>query len=269
MSYSINIIGAGRIGQVLARLFVLNNIAQLNAVCNRSLESGKLAIDFIGEGTALADVSELPTADMTFITTPDDVIASCAQQLAENSLKPGSIIVHCCGAKPADILKPVKKHDVLIASAHPLFSFGDRKTSLEQFAGAYVSLDGDKEACDHLQTLFAKLGAHTFMIDSRYKTNYHIGAVFASNFLPLLTHAATQCFQSANIDEETSRHITHKLMQNTLNNLQVTETIADALTGPLKRGDSALIEQHIASLENTDLHDLYITLTNASKVLVD
>ena len=49
---TLNIIGAGRVGQTLARLWHARAVFQIGAVCNRSIGSAQAAVTFIDAGKA-------------------------------------------------------------------------------------------------------------------------------------------------------------------------------------------------------------------------
>ena len=78
----INIIGAGKLGKTIARLLVINKVGIIEGVCNRSLESSNTAVQFIGQGKAYATIADLPSADIVFITTSDDLIEHLNTALA-------------------------------------------------------------------------------------------------------------------------------------------------------------------------------------------
>lgn len=83
MSLVVNIIGAGKLGKTLGRLIVQNQLANLGGIYNRSVESRKEAIEFIGAGTAINELNLMPEADITLISTPDFQIENTSETLAQ------------------------------------------------------------------------------------------------------------------------------------------------------------------------------------------
>jgi prephenate dehydrogenase len=81
---TVNIIGAGKLGKTIMKLIVLKEAGTVQGVCNSSLSSSKAAVEFIGQGKAYANISNLPAADITFITTPDDSIEKCSIELSQS-----------------------------------------------------------------------------------------------------------------------------------------------------------------------------------------
>ena len=71
---TLNIIGAGHVGQVLGHL--LSRLAgwEVQDVCNRTLHSSEQAVAFIGSGRPVANWNELRHADITLLSVADDQI---------------------------------------------------------------------------------------------------------------------------------------------------------------------------------------------------
>src|SRR4051794_6847976 len=75
---TLNIIGCGKVGKTLGRLWTEHGGFRVQDVLNRSLESGTEAISFVGAGRAVENYAGLRAADVYMIATADDRIAdSC------------------------------------------------------------------------------------------------------------------------------------------------------------------------------------------------
>ena len=257
MSIKINFIGVGRLGKTIAKQIIGRNIALIQGVCNRSLESGKKAIASIGQGKAFASIQELPPADITFITTYDDVLESCCQKLAKSpNLKSGSIVLHCSGSLSSDLLISVKEKQCYIASAHPMRSFS-KSSNIKSNDLTYCALEGDQEALNLLSHLFKKMNYSIYQINKKNKVIYHTAAVFASNYLVTLCDSALSCLNNAGIMREDGIKIILNLMKNTLDNLDFAQSTERVLTGPISRGDLEVIKRHLQVLSKTNLIELY------------
>lgn len=270
MSYCVNIIGAGRTGKTLGSLLSKHKAANIQAICNRSSASGATAIAFIGEGAYCPTIQALPSADITFITTPDEQIAPICEQLSHNPhLRPGSLVLHCSGVLDSGVLLPLKEKGSYIASVHPLRSFACPTISQEEYAGTYCAIEGDSEALPVIHALFQAIGSICYTIDPGKKALYHAAGVFASNYLVTLSEQALLCMQTAGVDRQTARNALHRLMQSTLNNLKKTDSAQQALTGPLQRADYATVQKHLEALENTPQKNLYAVLGKATLDLTE
>ena len=257
-------IGAGHLGQTIAHLLCNNPLFRIGAVCNTSEASTSQAIAFIGGGVYCPSIAKLPPADITFITTPDDLISSICETLSHNNqIKPKSIVLHCSGSLSSDALLSVKKHNCYVASVHPMRSFANPELSVTQYQGTYCAMEGDDEALDVLQDVFHSIGSLTYLIDQRKKSLYHAAGVFASNYIVTLSQQALLCFEEAGVEKEIAMPIITTLMQSTVSNLAATLSPDTSLTGPIQRGDRSTIIKHLVALESP-MKELYSLMGEAT-----
>ncbi|MFC3909234.1 Rossmann-like and DUF2520 domain-containing protein [Legionella dresdenensis] len=263
--FSINIIGAGNLGKTIGRLLVSKKLAAVKGVWSRTPANTLTALEFIGEGATISHFSELPYADITFITTPDDFIDStCAALAQQNHLNPGQAVVHCSGSLSSDILLPAAEAGCFTASLHPMRSFANPALSVQQFAGTYCALEGHPEAVDRLQSLFNQAQAITFFLDKDKKSLYHAAGVIASNYVVTLAKQAANCLHEAQVPEEVAMRLIVNLMRGTVTNLENTLSAEKSLTGPIQRGDIATIEKHLNAFTDLSLKKLYAMLAQAT-----
>ncbi len=246
-----NIIGAGHVGQVLARLLVERAGWQIQDVCNRSLESSAAAIDFIGSGRALAHLADLRPAQVTLLTVSDDQILPCCEQLSQGVSIDNGILLHCSGALASTIMQAARQRHCLLASVHPIRSFADPTQALAQFEGTFCGIEGDAAALAGLQAALSAIGARSVLIDATAKTLYHAAAVFACNYLNPLIDIALRTWQAAGVTPEQARELAQPLAQQTLDNIFRLGP-AQALSGPIARGDWATVARQQAALAAWD-----------------
>lgn len=271
---TVNIIGAGRVGQALGLALASKQLAIIKGVCNQSLGSAQRAVQYIGAGLACSELNALPQAQLTIISCNDDAIAQMVTALSTLSFKKKSIFLHCSGALSSDILAPLTQKNALIASVHPLRAFTNISSS-EAFHDCFCTIEGDAQAKVILRPLFQSLGAIVTEVNKDKKLQYHAAAVMASNYLITLAHCSNQLFEDANITPELAKSMTQDLMQRSLDNLQ-DKTFKSALTGPLQRGDIQCITQHLEALRafpninalyrSAALNTLQITDLDSTKV---
>jgi predicted short-subunit dehydrogenase-like oxidoreductase (DUF2520 family) len=267
---TINFIGCGRLGRIIARLFVLQKAGTVLGITNTSLQSAQSAVDFIGQGTAVEVVEKLPEAMVYFIATRDDCVRdTCEQLVALKRLKRNTVIIHCSGALFVDVLNSAKNAGCLIANVHPIKSFANPETSVHAFAGTYCAFDGDEEALPYVKQLFEAIGGQIFKINQENKKLYHAAMVMANNYLVTLHYHATQNLMASGIDETIAKTLASNLMIDALNNLQSLDH-ASALTGPLQRGDLQTIENHLNALKNNPLtRHIYTSLGKGTLTLTN
>ncbi|MBV8660290.1 MAG: DUF2520 domain-containing protein [Burkholderiales bacterium] len=246
---SLNLIGAGRLGRTLARLWVDQHLVQMGAVVARQTEHAEAAARFIGAGQPMTNLPAT-LANITLIATPDDAIESIALALAPHA-RSGQIYVHCSGALSSAALVPLRAAGAAVASVHPLKSFASPEHAITDFTGTYCSTEGDADALARLSPIFTDIGARLFTIDPQAKTLYHAAAVLACNDLVALMEGALRAMGAAGVDRATAWEALRPLITSTLTNLDLMGTRA-ALTGPVARGDVATVARQTAALSQYD-----------------
>ncbi|MDD3935917.1 Rossmann-like and DUF2520 domain-containing protein [Rhodoferax sp.] len=237
---TINLIGGGRVGQTLGRLLAQDEKYQVQDLLTRSTVSAGQALAFIGSGRTVSKMQDMRPADLWLLAVPDGQIAPVAAALARCDRLPPATAFHASGALSADILNPLQDKGWQVASAHCLLSFASPQLALAQFAGTPCALEGDAQTLVELRQLFTRLGAQCFDVRAQDKMLYHAGAIFATNFLPVLQDLAEQLWQHTGMPLPMVQHLRASLLQNSVNNINNLGPQA-ALTGPAARGDLALV----------------------------
>ncbi|WP_237065686.1 Rossmann-like and DUF2520 domain-containing protein [Microbulbifer guangxiensis] len=250
---TLNIIGAGKLGRTLGRLWQERSFFHVHGVCNRSLESSRHAVDFIGAGEARSSLDSMPAADCWLIASPDSeierlaaVLASHLDTLATRSAQ--TTVFHCSGALGSEVLEVC--HPASIASAHPVHSFANPARSLETLSGSAVAMEGDENAVAILKDAFSALGCRTLSIASEHKSLYHAGSVFACNYLTVLMGLSLQCLERAGIRQEDALALLQPIvLQTARNNMELGPEAS--LTGPIARGDTMTVSKQLRVLAET------------------
>lgn len=188
---TLNIVGAGRLGKVVARLARDSGRYRVAGVCNRERASTAAAVAFIGAGRACVSLEAMPAADMWLLAVPDGEIAVVAAELARRRdwTRP-ALVFHASGACEAALLAPLAELGVRCASLHPAFSFADAARALDTFAGTRCALEGEASACAELETLARAIGGEPFRLAPGGKAAYHAALCVASNYLVTLAALA-------------------------------------------------------------------------------
>ncbi|MBJ6727592.1 Rossmann-like and DUF2520 domain-containing protein [Geomesophilobacter sediminis] len=245
----VTIIGCGKVGKTLGRLWHRNGVFAIGEILNRSPESAADAAAFIGAGTPVADFSELGPADVFLIAAADGALASCAESLGRTGLvSGGSVVCHLSGALPSSVLLPAVISGGAVASVHPVRSFADPAVSAESFAGTWCGMEADPRALPLLEEAFAAIGGMPFSIDPQYKTLYHCGSVMVCNYLNALIEAGLRAYGKGGLSRETALQVMEPLVRGTLDNVFRVGP-AEALTGPISRGDAEVVGRQIAALD--------------------
>lgn len=262
MAITLNVIGAGRAGRTLARVLAAGGAVVIGDVFDEQRSVAAAAVEFIGGGRAAPALPAMQAAGAWMLTTTDANIVPAGKALAASGLlAAGDVVFHCSGATPSQALKDVMPATVAVASVHPLRSFADPATAAATFAGAYCAAEGDEAALARLTAAFESAGARVARIDARFKTVYHAASVIVCNYLAALMEAGLQSYIKAGLDRAAATRMMEPLVRETLDNIFKLGT-ADALTGPIARGDSAIVKRQIEALEqwNPAIAGVYRTL---------
>ncbi len=201
----------------------------------------------------------VPKVDLLFITTQDGIIRKIAEELTSKGLVISEQVwIHCSGSLSSQVLRVVEDAAVKCLSIHPLQSFANVPEALNLLQGTHFGVEGEAEEIG--ERLVRDLGGIPHRLTATNKTLYHAGAVVASNYLVVVASLAVKLFAQAGIRSEDALESLIPLMKGTLHNLSEVG-LPQALTGPIARGDSAVVRGHLKQLE-TQQAAIYRALGN-------
>jgi predicted short-subunit dehydrogenase-like oxidoreductase (DUF2520 family) len=171
--------------------------------------------------------------DLVVIATPDGMVADVAARMEPDD---DSVVAHLAGALTLGVLGPHER----TASMHPLRAIPFPTTPL---VGAWFAVAGDPLA----GLAVADLGGRPFAVDDENRVAYHAAAVIASNHLVALLGQVERVAATAGVPLLAFLD----LVRGTVDNVEALGP-ADALTGPVRRGDWDTVERHIVALEDDE-----------------
>jgi len=238
-------IGAGTVGTALS-VRLSNKGYQVIAVSSRSQTSArKLARAVSGCQAFDSNQDVADAAELIFITTPDDAIASVASEIHWHT---GQSVVHCSGALSTDILKSAKKPGAQVGAFHPLQTFASVKQAIDNIPGSTFAVEAEEPLLNTLKDMAITLDGHWIELKANDKVVYHAAAVIACNYLVTLVKLATDLWQSFNIPPSQATQALLPLIRGTIHNID-TVGIPQCLTGPIARGDVETIKKHLDALQ--------------------
>ena len=244
----INIIGSGKLGRTLVRLFTDHQLLQPGDFYNRSPQHSRAAVEFCGGGRICHALTEMDDAQIWLIATPDDAIAEVARALASSGKSwANTVVFHASGLHSSALLEPLKSKGAAVASAHPVHSFAEPQQSLSSYTGTACTIEGDSLATERLSTLFAQIGSTVIPVTEDGKALYHAATVVAANYLVALQQVALDMLEQAGIAQQDAEQILQPLMAQSLQNTRQNKPVK-ALTGPISRGDVATIAKHLDAI---------------------
>jgi predicted short-subunit dehydrogenase-like oxidoreductase (DUF2520 family) len=243
-------IGAGTVGTALAARLAGRGYPVV-AVSSRSRTSAqRLAQAASGCLIFASNQAVADNAELIFITTPDDAIATVA---AEVKWHPGQSVVHCSGADSVNILQPAREAGAKVGAFHPLQTFASPQQAMENIPGSTFALEAEEPLLGTLKDMAAALEGQWVELKSSDKVLYHAAAVLACNYMVTLTKLATDLWQTFGVPPPKATKALVPLLRGTLHNIE-TIGIPQCLTGPIARGDVGTINKHLDALKSTAPH---------------
>lgn len=239
------ILGAGRVGQSLA------------AAARRSGITATLA----GREDGLVACR---SAQAALLCVPDEAIAEATRAVA-GVVPPLELVGHVSGAAGLGSLRAASDAGAAVFSIHPLQTVPDGDTDLN---GSPCAISGSEpRAVEFARDLTVALGMQPFEVADEQRVAYHAAACIASNFLVALEESAAELLGAAGVAD--ARELLAPLVLTSAANWS--ERGADALTGPIARGDEATVARHLEALRETapELVALYEALAERTRAIAE
>jgi len=201
----------------------------------------------------------LEQSSLILIATPDDVIASIADELAEllrfrTAALGEQVALHTSGALASNVLRPLRQLRISVGALHPLVSISEARGGAEWLTRAYFSVEGDAAATQLGKRIVRDLGAQAFTISPSAKPLYHAAALMASPNLTALVDIALEMLNRCGLPANRSQRVLLPLIQSTIDNLAAADP-SRSLTGTFKRGDVATVQKHVDAISSQKLFD--------------
>lgn len=209
------LVGPGRLGRSVAALLT---------------QRGR-PFQLVGRGVPI------PPAVLTWILVPDRAISVVARAVPS-----GQVVLHASGALDTGVLGG-HPH---AGSLHPLMTFPGPEAGLPPAAETPAGIAGDPSARDAAWALAEAIGWRPFLAPPDRRL-YHAAAVMAGNFATTLLGESARVLAAAGIDPQAAPGLLAPLAVQSLRNAAAVGP-ARALTGPIARGDRAVVEQHRQAL---------------------
>lgn len=198
----------------------------------------------------------IPPADVTWLTVPDTEIAAAAGRCPRVG-----VLLHASGASELDVLGDHARP----GSLHPLMTFPGIVRPEYPIPAA---ISGGAEAQDTARQLAESMGWSPFTVTGN-RAAYHAAAVMAGNFATTLLADAAAVMAMAGVPLQDAPALLAPLALQSLRNAASIGP-ARALTGPVVRGDEAVVASHRAVLQQAapEIVALYEQLLQNTRKLV-
>lgn len=229
------IFGAGKVGVALQRA-----AKQAHITCTLRAARAGLPAD-------------LSSYDLVVIATRDGNIAKTADELAARRLvSPLAVVVHVAGAQSAEALAGVRSSCAGVAQLHPMSAFASLGFA-PTLAGGHAHVQGDPAAVKVARKFASAIGLRPRTFPGLNPVLYHAAAGLVANGAAALAAAGAEVLERAGVPREKAPLLLGPLLRSVAENVEALG-LPGALTGPVRRGDAAAVEKHLAMLATLGPH---------------
>ena len=257
-------IGAGRAAHIIAPALEAAG-CRVAVVASRNDASATRLAKSLNECKTGTLQETADSAEMVFITTPDDVIPQVVRAV---EWRPGQAVVHCSGASTLEPLEAARTAGADVGSWHPVQTF-TASSGLEVLQDTTIGVEASGALLATLIDLARRVGGLPLDVPPSARPLYHAAAVMACGYIATLLHEAESLWDAAGLPREAAHQALGKLAETTVANARRDGPRA-ALTGPAARGDVATVRAHLNSLAAAapDTLSVYRALARRSIAIV-
>ena len=242
---NIILVGSGNVATHLGIALQKGNYPIVQ-VYSRSIENAKKLAEKLNTNYT-NDLTQLKAADLIIVSVNDDAISKVLSQIKNTS------IVHTSGSIGMNIFND---HFSNYGVLYPLQTFN--KEVNVNISEIPFCIEGNNLAFEkQLTTLAKQLSNNVVLMDSEQRKQVHIAAVFACNFSNQMFSIADDLLAEKNLDFK----ILLPLIKQTIAKLS-TNKPKTVQTGPAKRNDNNIIQEHIKHINKQEVKDLYQEISN-------
>jgi len=237
---NIILLGSGNVATHLG-IALKNSNYTIVQVYSKSIENAKVLANKLN-AQFTNNLSKLKSTDLIIVCINDDAILSVLSQIKNTA------IVHTSGSIGLDVFKQKFTNYGVF---YPLQTFNkeiDINISEIPFCIEGNSLEFEKQ----LIKIAKALSNNVVKMNSQQRKQLHIAAVFACNFSNHMYSIADDLLAKKNIDFKILLPLIRKTNAN-LENYRPKEV----QTGPAKRKNIAIIQEHIATIKENEIKELY------------
>ena len=240
------LLGAGNVGTHLYRALHKANNIRLVQWYNRSSEGLNEANNQVNMTNDLNCIAE---ADLYLVAVSDSALPEISQAIGQRK----GVIAHTAGSISMNELNDHENHGVF----YPLQTFSKQKQL--DFSQIPLCLEANNEEnLALLNKVASALGGPIHLIDSVQRKALHIAAVFVNNFVNHLYTIGSELCE----EQQLPFDVLLPLIQETANKINSLAP-QEAQTGPAKRGDKIILNEHLKQLNNPKQREIYTLLSAA------
>lgn len=201
-----------------------------------------------GDGEAIED---LPGVDVVLLAVSDDGIEDAAATLSRRAGAGEEIWLHLSGSRQAAACRISDTVPGAVGRLHPLQALTGAEVPPSHLHGVTAAIGGDAQALVVAEALASRLGMKVTRVAEEDLALYHAAAVTVAGHSTALFAQAMAMLQACGFGPDEARGALRPLMLGTLDNLDAS-TPAEAITGPIARGDTSTVAAHVEALDTLD-----------------
>jgi predicted short-subunit dehydrogenase-like oxidoreductase (DUF2520 family) len=259
------IVGPGRVGTLLAVAFARAG-HRVVAVAGGSAAARERVATVVAGLRPTADVTAAAQgADLVVLAVPDDAIEEVVSGLARaDVLAPGQRLVHVAGSHGLAPLRLAAAAGARVAACHPAMTVPAGSTDPDLLIGTAWAVTAASADLGWARELVVDLGGDPYEVPDDRRVLYHAGLAVASNAVGAAVAVARQLLLAARVDDPAP--FLAPLVRASIAN--VLRAGANALTGPVIRGDTGTIRRHLAEVA-ADVPSLLASYRALTAVVLD
>lgn len=244
-------IGAGNVATHLSQAWHQVGY-RIAAVYSRQCEKAQRLAQRFG-AVSCGNLADLPQSNFYVLAVADDAISRVAQDLS--AFSPRGMVLHTAGSVPLSALYPCGEN---VGVCYPLQTF-TKELSLDLRNVPFLIEGKNTQLTEAITELAGSISDKVCFMDSDQRKKVHLSAVFASNFVNHLYDLAQKWLCDQGIEPQ----LLQALLEEVWRKQQLLGAHA-AQTGPARRGDMQVIQEHLELLRGkTPYYEVYQLLSES------
>lgn len=247
---SVVVIGAGNVASHICRR--LDGKVTLRQIYSRHLSNAASLAESLRKSSpeSIDSLHKIVTdADLYIVSVKDDAISDVSLKMP----KVQGVVVHTSGSAPDDALKEASsRYGVL----YPLQTFS-KNIDVDWDSVPVFTYGSDEDSLSVIDRVAEILHGPARHLDGEMRQRLHIAAVFACNFPNFMWTLSEEVLKSCGCTIEIFRPLISETLRKA-----VSAGAENSQTGPARRGDIALMDNHLKALP-PEAADIYRTISNA------
>ncbi|MEZ5988737.1 MAG: Rossmann-like and DUF2520 domain-containing protein [Planctomycetota bacterium] len=247
-STTLAVIGAGRMARALLRSLRPEACTVLGVHARRDDAWSRLLVEgLVGRRARQLTMPEVFGADIVFVAVSDAALPGVVEELAD--LDPGQgrtrMVLHASGFHGLGGLAALSNRGLGLGMIHPLRSLPEGAT----LSGALVLVQAVEGHRDEVLQFVAGFGGEPLWCPDLDPALYHAAATLLANGFTALFAAVLELLQKATWGRVTPAQALG-LVDSAAEPLRppLDQSPSEALTGPVRRGDAAVVRRHLDAL---------------------